>query len=208
MTPEMRVALLPYFVQGFVGIKNVVLTSGGTRHLNEDESLDAMVTDTPGAIASAYPDANIVTLGTTPKAGQLALIKEARFGITDSYGGFNDANPTFDGNLIVQQDATAISGWDGDLDIYETMMRTWQKAGIKVGMVVLNGGGVTAKEIEMAMKHNWPLILIDDGIKDRQSAKWADKFRAEGVPDNVFIADFNNPFRLHQGLVRFGFVEK
>lgn len=207
MTPDMKARLLDYFVQGFADIDNAVLMSGGTRHLNEDETLDAMVTDTPGAIVDAYPDRNLVTLATTPKAGQLALIRESRFGLADTYGGFNDMNPTFDANLIVQPDAITESDWDGDLATYGTIMRLWEGAGIRVGMVVLNGGGVTAKEIAMALENEWPLVLIDDGITDRQSAKWAQKFRVEGTPDNVFIAEFNDPLTLREGLKKFGFIE-
>jgi hypothetical protein len=156
MSDQDKADMLEFFSKAFTGYQGLIW-SGATRQVTDNGLVDPMVTDMPGVIAKQNP--GCVALGTAPRTDMLTLQEESRL-VLDEWG--TVPNPDMSGILIVQNGADGKMDWDGDLDAYFQMMESWKKyAGFtELGLISWNGGDITKKEIEMAIKHNWTVILV------------------------------------------------
>jgi hypothetical protein len=70
------------------------------------------------------------------------------------------------GNLVFQKDPGAVLDWDGDLELYLTLLEGWQSVGFKVAVLAINGGDVTRDEIYRALKRNIPVIVVEGSLRE------------------------------------------
>ncbi|MBY0359698.1 MAG: hypothetical protein K2W82_16975 [Candidatus Obscuribacterales bacterium] len=132
--------------------------SGGTANADESGDLkNDMVTNAPAYLAAIY---RCIAISTTPRTAHMALDRRAGGVVVDDYGGRIDHRQH--GALVTQPSVLdEVFDWDGDLDLYLGMMEGWQQAGFKTGVLVLNGGDVSRREIYKALKLGLPVIVIE-----------------------------------------------
>ena len=196
MEPQHEEALKKYFLDAFKGYSGIMF-SGGTQHLNEDDSRQFMITEIPVLIAAANP--GVKTLATFPRTGQMTLVNlHAELSLDE---GGNQPDARYDELTLVQQGPNELLGWDGDLDTYFELMGIWKELGANQAVLTYNGGGVTYKEAKRAYEFEYPLIIIDgSGRKsDELAIELADK-------ENVYIVKAGDTQALRFVLETLGFV--
>jgi hypothetical protein len=157
MTPEDKLNMLDYFVDGFEGFQGFV-SSGGTRS-ESDGRIDPMVTDVPAVLVAAYGGKNVLTLSTTPRTGQMVLRDDSRL-VIDSDSGIAP-QPGVHMVIVFQTEFSHETlDWDGDVNAYFRLFNEFVKNGWRFGMTVWNGGGVTRDEAIKAAKFGWPVIVV------------------------------------------------
>lgn len=207
MTDDERARVLPYFVEGLGGFNGVAI-SGATSAPDGKP----MVTNVPAALVQAGN--NCVALGTLPRTADMALPQSGSVSVSE-YGDTIDLGQH--GVTVVQKDASQVLDWDGDLSFYADFLKGLQnEAEWPVALIVFNGGGVTKKEIEIALASSIPVIVV------RGSGRASDEFAsqwngAEGSFDNelleaarhaglVDFADFDDPMTLRSAATNFGLL--
>ncbi|HCC23807.1 TPA: hypothetical protein DF272_06565 [Candidatus Falkowbacteria bacterium] len=193
--------MLRFFELGMRGFAGVCW-SGGTRAINQDGSINLMVTEVPGVIASSNPDC--VALGTAPRTDIMSLRGESHL-VFDENGA--TLNPSHEAILIVQDGADGRLGWDGDLRAYTQLMEQWKTYArfSALGVIAWNGGSVTKKEIINSAEHGWSTILVAG------SGRAADEMIADSnfiSQSNVFIVHKDDPQNLRATLINLGFIKE
>ena len=178
--------------------------SGGTANFDSEGNLKGlMITNIPGFLAEAYP---CLAISTTPRTADMSLDAANGSVIVDNYGGKMDHRQH--ANLVVQKNPADVLGWDGDLELYLTLMEGWQLAGFKVAVIAMNGGDVTRDEIYGALKRDIPVIAVEGSL--RETDKFIEAFRAgqiEGVnPDLVSVVKIGDASQLREALVARGLL--
>ena len=79
--------------------------------------------------------------------------------VVDSYGGRIDYRQH--AAVVVQQNASDVLEWDGDLEVYLKLLEGWQMVGFKCAVIALNGGDVTRDEIYGALARQLPVIVVE-----------------------------------------------
>jgi len=204
-----KTSMVEYFLEAFLGYKGVAF-SGGTRALTEEGEVDLMITELPGLIAHGNPGA--VALGTAPRTGRLGLIDESQL-VFDEHN--TRPNVAMSLVLVVQNGPERPAEWDGDLDQYFELMRSWQRDAnfSPVGGVFWNGGGVTKTEIKRCANEGWPTIIVRGS--GRAADEFAEKldaqdpeFLAEIPRDHkLVVVDRSDPQTLRKALHEFGFLQ-
>lgn len=171
LSAEIQNGLKPYFLDSFrlddesgatTHEFNGTVFSGGTANFDEAGNLaQLMITNIPGYLAEAYP---CIAISTTPRTADMSLDAANGQVIVDGYGGKMDHRQH--GNLVFQKDPSAALDWDGDLDLYLTLMEGWQSVGFKVAVIALNGGDVTRDEIYGALKRGIPVIAVEGSLRE------------------------------------------
>lgn len=169
--PEHVENLMPYFVDAFRRVNRRGKTtkefrgtafSGGTANVDSDGGLKSdMVTNVPAHLAAAYP---CIAMSSTPRTGDMALDPKHGGLIVDLYGGRIDFRQQ--AALVYQQDPANVLDWDGDLELYLTLMEGWQMAGFKTAIIAMNGGDVTRDEIYGALKRRIPVIAVEGSLRE------------------------------------------
>lgn len=228
ISPEIVSAMPGYFREAFRTVDedgNTVTEfrgtafSGGTANLDGDGVVnDGMVTNMPAVLANAYP---CIAMSTTPRTDIMALDGQTGGLIVDAYGGRIDFRQH--AAMVVQQDPAEVLDWDGDLDIYLTLLEGWQMAGFKTAIIAMNGGGVTRDEIYGALKRGIPVIAVEGSLRETDAfiKAWRDgdwSATDEGVRENcqavvdaadkslVKVVTINKPEELRAALVELGFL--
>lgn len=207
MNGEDKEQMLAYFSEALSGFQGMIW-SGATRQV-KGGAVDQMVTEVPGIVAAANPGA--VALGTAPRTGTLNIRGESRFAL-DEDGTL--ANPNLTGMLIVQDGSDNPLGWDGDLDVYFSLMEKLKTYGgwPTVGLVAWNGGGVTEQEILRSARLGWPTLLVRGS--GRKTDEIAERFMAgdrellDSLPNGhrMMLAERGDPGTLRRLLVQDGFL--
>jgi hypothetical protein len=164
LSKEFVDGMIPYFLDAFA-VKDAdgkvtrefrgTAFSGGTANADKDGGLKSdMITNVPAALAAAY---HCIAMSTTPRTGTMAVDKGGL--IVDLYGGRLDYRQH--AAVIFQQDPAEVLEWNGDLELYLTLMEGWQMVGLKTGIIAMNGGDVTREEIYGALKRRIPVIAIE-----------------------------------------------
>lgn len=171
ISPEVVSAMPDYFRESFRTVDedgNTVTEfrgtafSGGTANLDDEGVIkDGMVTNMPAVLANAYP---CIAMSTTPRTDIMALDGQTGGLIVDAYGGRIDFRQH--AAMVVQQDPAEVLDWDGDLDVYLTLMEGWKIAGFKTAIIAMNGGGVTRDEIYKAIKRGIPVIAVEGSLRE------------------------------------------
>ncbi|MDP3508604.1 MAG: hypothetical protein Q8T09_11480 [Candidatus Melainabacteria bacterium] len=171
LSAEFQANLLTYFVEAFKVVDEQGNTmrpftgtafSGGTANVDEDGRIkDDMVTNVPSALAAVYP---CLAMSSTPRTADMALSHESGGLIIDAYGGRIDYRQQ--AALVVQQNASDVLDWDGDLEVYLTLLEGWQMVGFKTAIIAMNGGKVTRDEIYGALKKCIPVIVVRDSGRE------------------------------------------
>ena len=208
MTDADKAEMADYFANAFQGYRGMIW-SGGTRQVTQDGRIDMMVTEIPAIVAAANPGA--LALGTAPRTGTFHLAGESRFELD---GGGLRLNPAMAGVAVVQNGPDGLLGWDGDLDLYFTLMtRLREFAGFTaVGVVAWNGGGVTASEILRSARLGWPTIVVKGSGRKAdefaQRLEVADPTLLSELPHGhkLIVCDRSDPMTLRSALVEHGFV--
>ncbi len=177
-----------------------------------------MVTNMPAVLANAYP---CIAMSTTPRTDIMALDGQTGGLIVDAYGGRIDFRQH--AAMVVQQDPAEVLDWDGDLDVYLTLMEGWKIAGFKTAIIAMNGGGVTRDEIYKAIKRGIPVIAVEGSLRETdvfikawRDGDWSET--DETVRDDyqaiveaadrslVHIVTINKAVELRAALVSLGFL--
>ena len=171
ISPELQAGLKDYFVDAFRLVDESGTTthefdgtvfSGGTANFDDKGELKSlMITNVPGYLAEVYP---CIAISTTPRTADMSLDPGNGSVIVDNYGGKMDHRQH--GNLIVQKNPGEVLNWDGDLEVYLTLMEGWQSAGFQVAIVAMNGGDVTRDEIYQALKRGIPVIVVEGSLRE------------------------------------------
>lgn len=164
LSPEFQRGLTSYFVDAFKVVDGNTVRefrgtafSGGTAYANADGSLqDNMVTNVPAALAATYP---CIAMSTTPRTADMAMDRATGGVIVDLYGGRLDFRQH--ATLVCQQDPAAVLDWNGDLELYLTLMEGWKMVGFSTAIITMNGGDVTREEIYGALKRGLPVIAVE-----------------------------------------------
>lgn len=136
--------------------------SGGTANADSDGSLKTdMITNVPGVLAAAYP---CIAMSTTPRTGDMALDYQHGGVVVDLYGGRLDYRQH--ANLVFQKDPGNVLDWDGDLELYLTLMEGWKSAGFATAIIAMNGGDVTRDEIYKALARGIPVIAVEGSLRE------------------------------------------
>lgn len=193
--------------------------SGGTANIDDDGVLaDSMVTNMPAVLANAYP---CIAMSTTPRTAVMALDPDTGGLVVDMYGGRIDFRQH--AALIVQQDPANILDWDGDVDLYMTLMEGWKIAGFNTAVIAMNGGGITRDEIYGALKRQIPVIAVEGSLRETDAFikawrddDWSDtddsvvdncKEIVEAADDSlVKVVTLNKADELRAALLELGFL--
>lgn len=213
LSPELQSGMKDYFLAAFrlenasgetTHEFNGTVFSGGTANFDEAGNLKSvMITNIPGYLAEAYP---CMAISTTPRTADMSLDPANGAVIVDEWGGKMDHRQH--ANLVMQKNPADVLGWDGDLELYLTLMEGWQAAGFKVAVIAINGGDVTRDEIYGALKRGIPVIAVEGSL--RETDKFIEAFRAgkvEGVdPALVSIVKIGNVEEMRAALVARGLL--
>jgi len=171
LSAEFQANLMHYFVEAFKTVDEQGNTvrefkgtafSGGTANLDGNGNFaDTMVTNVPAALAAAY---ECLAISTTPRTADMALAHNTGGVIVDGYGGRIDARQH--AAVVVQQNASDVLDWNGDLDTYLKLLEGWQMVGFKVAVITMNGGDVTREEIYGALGRKIPVIVVRDSGRE------------------------------------------
>jgi len=163
--------MLQYFADGFKVVDEGGATvrefhgtafSGGTANADADGGIKSdMVTNVPAHLAHLYP---CIALSTTPRTGVMHMDSRNGGVIVDAYGGRLDYRQH--AAAVVQEDPANVLDWDGDLELYLTLLEGWKMAGKKVAIIVLNGGKVTRDEIYKALKRQIPVVVVEGSLRE------------------------------------------
>lgn len=193
MSAKDKAQMLEYFEQGFRGFSGFV-SSGGTRQAR-GTSIDPMVTDVPALLAHSYGK-RVLTLSTVPRTGDMALRDQSRL-VLDTK---NNVSPQPGVHMLIvfqPSAAHAAMDWDGDVEPYFSLFRSYTQQGWRFGMVVWNGGGVTKTEAHTALQQGWKVITVAG------SGRAADEL----ARDQRFITvDRTDPTSLNTALHEHGFI--
>lgn len=171
LSADVQAGLVDYFLSAFriedkdgkvTSEFNGTVFSGGTANFDEAGKLKSvMITNIPGFLAEAYP---CLAISTTPRTADMSLDAANGQVIVDDWGGKMDHRQH--ANLVYQKNPGDVLGWDGDLDLYLTLMQGWQAAGFKVAVIAVNGGDVTRDEIYGALKRGIPVIVVEGSLRE------------------------------------------
>lgn len=165
LTAEIQAGLKDYFLAAFrteTAEYDGTVFSGGTANFDESGNLKGlMITNIPGFLAEAYP---CIAISTTPRTADMSLDAANGQVIVDNYGSKMDHRQH--GNLVYQKNPGAVLDWDGDLDLYLTLMEGWKSAGFNVAIIAINGGDVTRDEIYDALKRGIPVIVVEGSLRE------------------------------------------
>src|SRR5262249_45016149 len=171
LSAELQAGLKDYFLDAFRVVDesgatthefNGTVFSGGTANFDEKGELKSlMITNVPGYLAEVYP---CIAISTTPRTADMSLDPGNGSVIVDNYGGKMDHRQHR--NLIVQKNPGEVLNWDGDLEVYLTLMEGWQSAGFQVAILAMNGGDVTRDEIYQALKRGIPVIVVEGSLRE------------------------------------------
>lgn len=160
-TPELVSRLHPMHIEALTGFCGVAF-SGGTANADADGNLkDDMVTNIPARLAEAFP---CIAIHTTPRTAVLAQDYKTGRVVADGYGGRLDNRAH--ANMVVEKDPYSVVGWDGDLVTYLDMMKTWQDAGFRTMIEVINGGDVTRDEIYGGLARGIPVLVLKGSLRE------------------------------------------
>lgn len=136
--------------------------SGGTANATDDGGIKSdMVTNVPAHLAAAYP---CIALSTTPRTGVMHMDRRTGGVIVDAYGGRLDYRQH--AAAVVQADPANVLDWDGDLELYLTLLEGYKQIGKNVAIIVLNGGKVTRDEIYKALSRGIPVIVVEGSLRE------------------------------------------
>ena len=211
LSPEFQANLLPYFVEAFKVVDNAGNTlreftgtafSGGTANVDAAGKIkDDMITNVPAALAAEY---NCLAISTTPRTADMAMSHEGGGVIIDNYGGRLDYRQH--AAVVVQQNASDVLDWNGDLETYLRLLEGWQMVGFKTAVIAMNGGDVTREEIYGALARKIPVIVVRDSGREADAfieafekgdftktaaemrAKLASKGKSEAPADEIVAA--------------------
>jgi hypothetical protein len=171
LSTEIQDGMLGYFLDAFKVVDETGATtrefrgtafSGGTANADDEGGIKSdMITNVPAHLAQAYP---CIAMSTTPRTGVMHM--DGRHGgvIVDAYGGRLDYRQH--AAAVVQQDPANVLDWDGDLELYLTLLEGWKLVGKRVGIIVMNGGKVTRDEIYKALKRGIPVFVIEGSLRE------------------------------------------
>lgn len=145
--------MLPWVRAGFKGFRGVLL-SGGTAYFDKTTgALKAdVVTSIPAVLAA---EERLIAIGTFPRVENFAIDRQYHYLYTDGWGAIVD--PRYHHVAAIQQSASDVLGWDGDLKqrfAVLDMLEDWRQA-----YLIINGGAVTRDEAYMALKRDMPVIV-------------------------------------------------
>lgn len=188
MSDEQREAVVPYFVEALKGYDGVSI-SGGTS--SGDGKL--MVTNVPSALVKAGNPC--VALGTIPRTADMAIPKDGSVSVSE----YDDRVDTDQHAVaVLQKNASEVLDWDGDLEAYLDYLENLRRdAGYAVAVIAFNGGGVTKKEIEGALRRSIPVIVVVES--GRAADEFASQYNGE---EGTFDAGLIEKAK-KQGLVSF-----
>lgn len=136
--------------------------SGGTAKLNGKGVVqDDMVTNLTAVLAHAYP---CIAMSTTPRTSEMALDGQTGGLIVSAYGDRIDFRQH--AAVVYQQDPAEVLDWDGDVELYLTMMEGYKMVGFATAIVALNGGAITRNEIYGALRRQIPVIAIEGTLRE------------------------------------------
>lgn len=171
LTQEIQDGMIPYFLDAFRTVDEQGATvrefrgtafSGGTANATDDGGIKSdMVTNVPAHLAHNYP---CIALSTTPRTGMMHMDGRNGGVIVDAYGGRLDYRQH--AAAVVQFDPSTVLDWDGDLELYLTLLEGWKMVGKKVAIIALNGGKVTRDEIYKALKRSIPVIVVEGSLRE------------------------------------------
>lgn len=171
LSAEFQQNMMPYFLDAFRVVDETGATvrefrgtafSGGTANATDDGGIKSdMVTNVPAHLAAAYP---CIALSTTPRTGVMHMDRRSGGVIVDAYGGRLDFRQH--AAAVVQADPANVLDWDGDLELYLTLLEGYQQIGKKVAILVLNGGKVTRDEIYKALARRIPVIVVEGSLRE------------------------------------------
>jgi hypothetical protein len=171
LSAELQAGLKDYFVEAFrladesgatTHEFNGTVFSGGTANFDAQGNLKGlMITNIPGFLAEAYP---CIAISTTPRTADMSLDPDNGSVNVDNYGSKLDHRQH--GNLVYQKDPGSVLDWDGDLELYLTLMEGWKDAGFNVAIIAMNGGDVTRDEIYGALKRGIPVIVVEGSLRE------------------------------------------
>lgn len=226
ITVDVVAAMPGYFIEGHRGIEDLIAFSGGTMQI-EEVTTDGrteyklkgfMITAVPRTLKAAYPG-KVKAVSTTPRTAQMTL--DPRFGglvMTDSLDRIDYKQ---DRAIVIQKDATEVAeaDWSKDVLPYLKLMKRWMAKGVKCAVVAVNGGGVTAKEINWALEQGIPVIAVrgsgrktDEFITafEAGTARIRDLASGDEVAVNpalVSIVSFDNVAGYRNVLIERGFIK-
>ena len=171
LSAEIQANMIPYFLDAFRVTDAEGKTmrefrgtafSGGTANADENGGIKSdMVTNVPAALCAAYP---CIAMSTTPRTGVMHMDRRNGGVIVDAYGGRLDYRQH--AAAVVQADPANVLDWDGDLELYLTLLEGYLAIGKKVASIVLNGGKVTRDEIYGALKRRIPVICVEGSLRE------------------------------------------
>ncbi len=166
LSADIQANMINYFLEAFriPGGREFRGTafSGGTANATEDGGIKSdMVTNVPAHLAQAYP---CIALSTTPRTGVMHMDRRSGGVIVDAYGGRLDYRQH--AAAVVQADPANVLDWDGDLELYLTLMEGYKQIGKNVAIIVLNGGKVTRDEIYKALSRGIPVIVVEGSLRE------------------------------------------
>ena len=68
--------------------------------------------------------------------------------------------------VVYQQDPAEVLDWDGDVELYLTMMEGYKMVGFATAIIALNGGAITRNEIYGALRRKIPVIAIEGTLRE------------------------------------------
>jgi hypothetical protein len=175
-TQEERLRMFNLVVRLFGGdpslpfrLNRISIGSGGTRVLDGSNTLTGSMTavETPGLayiIAKLYSDDPAdwpLTWGHAPRTNETLGYggEHSSFQLAEEMDKNTIPNPVIHMLWLLQQGASVPSGWNGDIFMKGELLRDYRDSGQgESGELILSGGGVTAEEVLIALRHELPVL--------------------------------------------------